>query len=238
MHVPLSHGVPCVQHGMPEIPQSVHSLVEPVVLQTVPLSVQVPPGQHGSPSEPQDAQKPLPMHTSSASLHAAPSATHVLVLPLVSQQPPPVHCTPPSRQGCPVAPQSWHVVPEQIDAPPEHESPSDTHVLASGSQQPSSQGVAPVQQPKPLMPHGSQPLSPHTSSVPSPVQVAPLATHVPVPPPMSQQPPPVHCTPLSQQGCPVAPQSWHVVPEQIDVPPEHDSPSDTHVLACGSQQPV
>ena len=196
--MPLVHGVPCVQHGMPEIPQSVHSLVEPVVVQTVLLSVQVPPEQHGSPSEPQDSQKPPPLHTSPASLHAAPSATHVLVLPLVSQQPPPVQSRL-KQQGCPVAPHAWHVVPEQTDVPPEHDSPSDTHVLASGLQQPLSQGVAPVQQPKPLMPHGSQPLSPHTSSVPSPVQVAPLATHVLVLPPLSQQPPPVHCTPPWQQ---------------------------------------
>ena len=56
----------------------------------------------------------------------------------------------PGQHGWPVAPHDWQVVPEQTDEPPEHCSPLNTQICDVGSQQPSVQGVDPVQHAEPV----------------------------------------------------------------------------------------
>jgi hypothetical protein len=75
------HGVPVVQHGLPEKPHSVQVGVVPVVVsQTVVVSAHVLPGQQSSPSFPHGSQVPPVVHTSSkpTSPQAEPTPTHVL----------------------------------------------------------------------------------------------------------------------------------------------------------------
>jgi len=75
----------------------------------------------------------------------------VLGVDSVLQQPF-VHWSP-RQHAWPVPPQGAHVVPVQTDEPPEHCSPLNTHIAVVGSQQPSVQAVAPVQQASPGLPH-------------------------------------------------------------------------------------
>jgi hypothetical protein len=81
LQVPEMQGVPCVQQGSPEPPQSVHSCVPPTVAHTVLVSVQTAPGQHGEPSVPHDSQKPYDEQTwlLVGVPQEAPCATQVLV---------------------------------------------------------------------------------------------------------------------------------------------------------------
>jgi hypothetical protein len=117
---------------------------------------QVLPGQHGSKASPHDWQKwLLALHTSVLPAlfgQSAPLATQVLVVPLVLQQPPPVHWLP-LQQGSPAPPQAWHEVPWQTEAPFAHVSPVYRHVLEPGSQHPVSHAVPLVQQAAPVVPH-------------------------------------------------------------------------------------
>jgi hypothetical protein len=144
LQVPVTHEGPCVQHGSPVWPQSVHVLDVPTVAQTVFVSGHELPGQHGRPSVPQDSQKP-PVQTSPLvdAPHDAPSATHWLGVCTTSQQPSLLH-EPPEQQGSPGPPQVPQVVPTHSMDPFAQSAPSRTHVWFVASQQPPVQ-VDPVQ---------------------------------------------------------------------------------------------
>jgi hypothetical protein len=123
------------------------------VLQTVPDAVHVLPEQHGRPSLPHDSQNPLVVQTWLLETvpHACPGPTHVVVAPWLSQHPPLLHWLP-RQQASPKLPHGWHVVPEQTDVPPEHCSPSKTHVWSVGSQQPLWHAIPLVQHGPPVKP--------------------------------------------------------------------------------------
>ena len=117
---------------------------------------QVLPGQHGSKASPHDWQKwLLALHTSVLPAlfgQSAPLATQVLVVPVLLQQPPPVHWSP-LQQGSPGPPQASHDVPWHTEAPFAHVSPVYRHVLDVGLQHPIWHAAPLVQQAEPVLPH-------------------------------------------------------------------------------------
>ena len=88
----------------------------------------------------------------------------------------------------------------------------------------------------PSLPHVEQkPSEAHTWSIPSLVHDSPVATHVELVPPESQQP--VVQESPAQHGSPGPPQATHAVPLQTVFAVLHDSPVYVHVLFVESQQP-